>query len=78
MKDNVPYDIEGVCDTEAELFIPIRYLSKEDIGTFKHIPGKNYELTSEYTDSVIYKFSDDFLKRIGLGCVFEDEGEILK
>lgn len=75
MYKGVPYDIEGVYNGEAELFIPLRFLSTVDIMSFKHVLTDEElggELDAEYKASVINTFCDSFLKDLGFGGIFEE------
>lgn len=74
MYNNVPYDISGVSDAESNLYIPLDYLSEQDILNFKHI-GKNKQLDAGYTSNVINLFCENFLREVGFGGIFE---EVLK
>jgi len=81
MYKGVPYDIEGIYNGEAELFIPIRFLSTVDIMNFKHvidIDDLGGELDAEYKTSVINTFCDSFLKDLGFGGIFEEALEEIK
>ena len=75
MYKGVPYDIEGVYNGEADLFIPLRFLSTVDIMSFKHVLTDEElggELDAEYKASVINTFCDSFLKDLGFGGIFEE------
>lgn len=78
MKDYVPYDITGKYEGEEELFIPIKYLDKEDLENFKHISDKINKKTKEYTESVANKYCNNFLKDLGFSGIFEDALEEMK
>lgn len=81
MYKGVPYDIEGVYNGEAELFIPLRFLSTVDIMSFKHVLTDEElggELDAEYKASVINTFCDSFLKDLGFGGIFEEALEETK
>ena len=81
MYKGVPYDIEGIYNGEATLFIPLRFLSTVDIMNFKHvidIEDLGGELDAEYKASVINTFCDSFLKDLGFGCIFEEALEEIK
>ena len=81
MYKGVPYDIEGVYNGEAELFIPLRFLSTVDIMSFKHVLTDEElggELDAEYKASVINTFCDSFLKDLGFGGIFEEALEKTK
>lgn len=81
MYKGVPYDIEGVYNGEAELFVPLRFLSTVDIMSFKHVLTDEElggELDAEYKASVINTFCDSFLKDLGFGGIFEEALEKTK
>lgn len=78
MKDYVPYDITGEYEGEEKLFIPIKYLDKEDLENFKHTSDKVNKKTKEYTESVANKYCNNFLKGLGFGGIFEDALEEMK
>lgn len=46
VKDQIPYDIEGVYEGDAEMFIPIRRLG-DAINDFRHIEGTSYNITDQ-------------------------------
>lgn len=71
MYNNMPYDISGVSDAESNLYIPLDYLSEQDILNFKHI-GKDKKLDAEYTSDVINLFCENFLREVGFGGIFEE------
>lgn len=64
LDDNgVPYDIEGVCDSECDFYIPVSYIS-EGLADFKHIPGKEFGASKEYIENAIQRFCGDVISNI--------------
>lgn len=71
LDDNgVPYDIEGVCDSECDFYIPVSYIS-EGLADFKHVPRKEFDASKEYIENAIQKFCKDVIANI------ENKGEKL-
>lgn len=58
VKDNIPYDIEGVYNGEAEYFIPEIYLV-DCIKDFLHIPGKSHITEQTEIDKIIKNYLQD-------------------
>lgn len=59
-KDGTPYDIDGVYKGEAFYFIPISYLSEDDIKVFAHLPSANSSsLTKEYCIEVMKRYCNE-------------------
>ena len=56
--DGIPYDIEGVCETECDYYIPVEYIS-EGLADFKHVPGKEFGATKEYIEDAIKRYEKD-------------------
>ena len=52
--NGVPYDISGVCDSECDFYIPVRYIP-EGIADFKHIPHKAFNASKEYIETAIQR-----------------------
>lgn len=46
VKNQIPYDVEGVYEGEAEMFIPISRLG-DAINDFRHIDGVWYNITNQ-------------------------------
>ena len=53
--NGVPYDIDGVCDSDCNFFIPIRYI-REGIEDFRHVPGREFNASREYIQNAIQTF----------------------
>ena len=53
-----PYDIEGVCATEAQYFIPVSYMGWA-ISDFMHVNNELYHITSEDQLRFIRQYEDD-------------------
>lgn len=68
--NGVPYDISGVCDSECDFYIPVRYIP-EGIADFKHIPHKAFNASKEYIETAIQTFCRDVIANI------ENKGEKL-
>ena len=66
--NGVPYDISGVCDSECDFYIPVRYIP-EGIADFKHIPHKAFNASKEYIETAIQAFCRDVIANI------ENKGE---
>lgn len=56
--NRVPYDIEGVNESEVEYYIPISYIG-EGIKDFKHIKGEEFNASQDFIDSVIERYKGD-------------------
>lgn len=56
--DGIPYDIEGVCESDCDYYIPVEYI-KEGLVDFKHVPGKKFGATKEYIDDAIKRYKED-------------------
>lgn len=64
LDDNgVPYDIEGVCDSECDFYIPVSYIS-EGLADFKHILGMEFGASKEYIENAIQRFCRDVISNI--------------
>lgn len=61
--NGVPYDISGVCDSECDFYIPVRYIP-EGIADFKHIPHKAFNASKEYIETAIQTFCRDVIANI--------------
>ena len=59
-EDGIPYDIEGVCESDCEYYIPISYI-EDGILDFMHIPDKEFNATREYINQAIEKCKQDIL-----------------
>lgn len=57
-ENDVPYDIEGVNDSECDYYIPISHIG-EGINDFKHVPGGGFGASAEFLDEVIAKYLAD-------------------
>lgn len=68
--NGVPYDIDGVCDSDCNFFIPIRYI-REGIEDFRHVPGREFNASREYIQNAIQTFCKDVIANI------ENKGEKL-
>lgn len=68
--NGVPYDISGVCDSECDFYIPVRYIPG-GIADFKHIPHKAFNASKEYIETAIQTFCRDVIANI------ENKGEKL-
>ncbi len=68
--NGVPYDIDGVCDSDCNFFIPIRYI-REGIEDFRHVPGREFNASREYIQNAIQTFCRDVIANI------ENKGEKL-
>lgn len=53
--DGTPYDVEGVCYSEADHFIPVEYLG-EAVKSFKHLPTEPFVVTEEMQDSIVSRY----------------------
>ncbi len=53
--NNIPYDIEGVNESECEAYIPISFLG-ESIKDFKHIPNETFNASDEYIQNIIKQY----------------------
>lgn len=56
--DGVPYDIDGVNDSECEYYIPTSYI-KEAIVDFKHVPGEEFNASLKYINDAIARYKKD-------------------
>lgn len=64
--NGVPYDIEGICTSEAVYYIPIGYL-ENSIMDFKRIPGRGYNASKTEVINIIRNYEDDHnLKHVDL------------
>lgn len=68
--NGVPYDIDGVCDSDCNFFIPIRYI-REGLEDFRHVPGRGFNASKEYIETAIQTFCRDVIANI------ENKGEKL-
>lgn len=59
--DGTPYDIEGVCSSSCDYYIPVSYIS-EGIADFMHVPGRNFGASEEYIYNAIEKYKKDHKK----------------
>ena len=57
-EDGIPYDIEGVCDSECEYYIPIKYI-KEGLADFKHVTNIKFNASKEYIENAIIQYEKD-------------------
>lgn len=58
LQDGVPYDIEGVNDSECDYYIPISYI-KDGIKDFVRVPGIEFNASQEYINNAIEKYKKD-------------------
>ena len=56
--DGTPYDIEGVCDSDCDYYIPVSYI-EEGLDDFKHVPGKTFNASEEYINNAIERYKED-------------------
>lgn len=56
--NGVPYDVEGVNNSECDYYIPISYL-RAAINDFKHVPGVEFRASKEFEDVVIERYLKD-------------------
>lgn len=56
--DGTPYDVEGVCESEYDYLIPIKYLG-DGIIDFLHIPGKEFDASPEYIKEIVENYKKD-------------------
>ena len=56
--DGIPYDIEGVCESDCDYYIPISYI-KDGLDDFKRVPGKIFNATKEYINNAIERYLND-------------------
>ena len=56
--DGIPYDIEGVNESECDYYIPISYLGEAIVG-FKHVRGLEYIVTEEFINETIERYKRD-------------------
>lgn len=68
--NGVPYDIGGVCNSDCDFFIPVRYI-REGIEDFRHVPGRGFNASREYIQNAIQTFCKDVIANI------ENKGEKL-
>lgn len=61
VQDGIPYDIEGVCTSDCEYYIPISYI-KEGIRDFVRIPGVGFNASEEYIQDAIRRYKQDNIK----------------
>ena len=53
--DGIPYDVEGVNDSECDYYIPISFLG-DAIFDFMHVEGKEYSATDDDLDRIIKEY----------------------
>lgn len=56
--DGIPYDVEGICISEAEYYIPVSYLGGA-LADFKHVPGVAYNATKDDPQKIIERYLED-------------------
>ena len=56
--DGMPYDIEGVCESEAQEYIPERYFGNL-VNDFLHVEGKDVNATQEDILKVASRYDAD-------------------
>lgn len=56
--NGVPYDIEGICQSDCEYFIPVSYI-QEGLADFMHIKGISFNASQEYIDNAINRYKSD-------------------
>ena len=56
--DGTPYDIEGVCYSDCDYYIPVSYI-KEGLDDFKRVPGKAFNASQEYINNAIDRYKND-------------------
>ena len=56
--NNIPYDIEGVYESEYEYLIPVSYLG-ESLNDFKHIANLSFNASKEFLDSIVERYLKD-------------------
>lgn len=56
--NGIPYDIEGVNDSDCDYYIPISYI-KKGIKDFMHVPGVSFNASEEYIQNAIKKYKKD-------------------
>lgn len=57
VKDKIPYDIEGVYEGEAEMFVPVKRLG-EAINDFRHIEGVSYNITDQEIAQIMLEWKE--------------------
>ena len=62
-ENGVPYDIGGVCDSECDFYIPVRYIQK-GLDDIKHVPNKAYNAPEEYIEKAIQAFWQDVISNL--------------
>ena len=58
LEDDIPYDIEGVCTSSCEEYIPISYI-KEGVRDFVRIPGVSFNASEEYIQDAIKRYKEN-------------------
>ena len=58
VEDGIPYDIEGICTSDCEYYIPISYI-KEGIRDFVRVPGASFNADEEYIQNAIKRYEED-------------------
>ena len=57
-EDGIPYDIEGVCESDCDYYIPISYLG-DAVLDFMHIPNKTFNASEEDIQRIIKAYEHD-------------------
>lgn len=57
-ENKVPYDIEGVNESDCDYYIPISHIG-DGINDFKHVPGMEFNATDEFIYEAIQKYLED-------------------
>ena len=58
--DGFPYDIEGVCDSDCDYFIPVSYMG-DTILDFMHIPNKVFNASEDDIKRIIDAYKRDIV-----------------
>jgi hypothetical protein len=63
--NGIPYDIEGVNETECECYIPESYIPEDLVEDFIHIPGKPTSSTCERVQELVKSYKNCQQNKIG-------------
>lgn len=61
--DGIPYDVEGVCESDCDHYIPISFI-KEGLIDFLHVPGKEFGASKEYINEAIERYKTEVLENL--------------
>lgn len=56
--DGIPYDIEGVNESDCDYYILVSYI-KEGLADFMHVPNKVFNASEEYIQDAIERYKKD-------------------